>query len=206
MGLSEPGRGRMLASDKLNLDKVSIMVVDDNIQSLEILSSVMVGFGARTMTTCTSAEEAKAILRKTRVDLLLTDGEMPNESGYELIRWLRTECSEPNRYATVLLVTGHTKIARVEMARDCGAHFVISKPITPDVLLERIFWAGKMDRLFIDCDAYKGPDRRFKQQGPPAGMDGRRGDDLPIEVGEATTPNMTQEELDGMMKVAKVAI
>jgi CheY-like chemotaxis protein len=196
----------VLVSDKINLDKVCILVVDDNNQSVEIMMSVLSGFGARNLLSCNSADEAKTILKRNRVDLLLTDAEMPGENGYELVRWLRSECKEPNRYASAMVVTGHTRVSRVELARDCGAHFVVTKPITPDILLQRIFWVASGERIFVDCDSYKGPDRRFKHEGPPAGSDGRRADDLPADVGEATTPNMTQDELDSMLKVGKVAL
>lgn len=196
----------MLAADKINLEKVAILVVAENSQSVSIMTSVLAGFGARNVQTCDSAGQAKAVFNKDRIDLLLTDGEMGVETGYDLVSWLRREGKEPNRYCSAIVVTGHTRLSRVEHARDCGAHFVVSKPLAPDVLLQRLFWVANSERLFIDADTYKGPDRRFKQQGPPAGCDGRRADDLPLEVGEAQEPNLTQEELDAIMKVGKVAL
>jgi hypothetical protein len=62
------------------------------------------------------------------------------------------------------------------------------------------------ERMFVDCEAYAGPDRRFKFEGPPPGEDGRRDNDLPAEVGQATDPNLSQDELDSMMKVSKVSL
>ena len=83
---------------------------------------------------------------------------------------------------------------------------MVAKPITPKVLLERIFWVAREDRAFIECDTYVGPDRRFKHEGPPPGTDGRRKDDLPPEVGEAQTPNMSDDEIANLMRPAKVQI
>jgi hypothetical protein len=60
--------------------------------------------------------------------------------------------------------------------------------------------------MFIEAQNYVGPDRRFKRLGPPAGMDGRRSDDLAVEVGEAQTPNLSQEEINLMMKPTKVSL
>jgi hypothetical protein len=37
-------------------------------------------------------------------------------------------------------------------------------------------------------------------------MDGRRSDDLAVEVGEAQTPNLSQEEINLMMKPTKVSL
>ena len=87
-----------------------------------------------------------------------------------------------------------------------SANFTVAKPITPKVLLERIFWVAREERAFIECDSYVGPDRRFKYEGPPIGMEGRRRDDLPAEVGNAQEANMSQDEINSLMKVAKVQI
>ena len=85
-------------------------------------------------------------------------------------------------------------------ARDCGANFVVTKPLAPRVLLDRIAWLGRETRGFVEIgDGYVGPDRRFKAYGPPAGEAGRRRDDLPLEVGEAVESNMSQDDIDALM-------
>ena len=193
-------------NDKLDLERISVMIVDDNAQSVDILAQVMTGFGARNITRCSGVKEAKDILKSRRIDFILTDAEMPGEDGYELLRWLRREAKEPNRFTPAILVTGHTRTSQVKRARDCGAHLVVSKPIQANVLLERIFWVARDERMFVDCEAYAGPDRRFKFEGPPPGEDGRRDNDLPAEVGQATDPNLSQDELDSMMKPSKVSL
>lgn len=196
----------MQDNDKLDLERINVLIVDDNAQSVDILAQVMSGFGARNITRCASAKEAKAALTSSRIDFILSDAEMPGEDGYDLLRWLRREAKEPNRFAPAILVTGHTRISQVKRGRDCGAHFVVSKPIQAKVLLERVFWVARDERMFVDCDVYAGPDRRFKFEGPPPGEDGRRGNDLTAQVGDATDPNLSQDELDSMMKVGKVAL
>jgi CheY-like chemotaxis protein len=193
--------------DKFDLKRINVLIVDDNAQSLDIMAQVLNGFGARNLTRCENAKEAREALGgSTRFDLILSDASMPGEDGYDLMRWLRREGKEPNRYAPAIIVTAHTRASQVKKARDCGAHFVVAKPIQPNVLLERIFWVARDDRMFVECDIYMGPDRRFKFEGPPPGEDGRRASDLPAEVGLATEGNMSQDELDAMMKVAKVAL
>ncbi|MGA0603434.1 response regulator [Caulobacter sp. KR2-114] len=192
--------------DKFDLTRINVLIVDDNAQSLDIMAQVLTGFGARNLTRCSSAKEARDALAIHRFDLILSDASMPGEDGYDLLKWLRREGKEPNRFCPALIVTGHTRSSQVKKARDCGAHFVVAKPIQPNILLERIFWVARDERMFVDCEAYAGPDRRFKFEGPPPGEEGRRGNDLPAEVGAATEGNMSQDELDAMMKVAKVAL
>lgn len=190
----------------MSLDKLTVLVVDDNSQSLDILVQVVSGFGVKGLVRCESAAEAQAQLSKAPYDLLLTDAQMPGMDGYSLVQWVRREAMQQNRFIPVIVITGHTRQKDVLRARDCGASYTVAKPITPKVILERIFWIAKEDRMFIETEDYVGPDRRFKREGPPAGMAGRRADDLDGDVGQATEPNLSQDQIDALMKPSKVAI
>jgi hypothetical protein len=64
----------------------------------------------------------------------------------------------------------------VTKARDCGANFLLTKPIMPHSLMERVIWVAQEARPFIELDTYAGPDRRFKNVGPPDGVKRRRSD------------------------------
>jgi len=94
----------------------------------------------------------------------------------------------------------------VTKGRDLGANFTIAKPLVPRVLLQRLFWLSHEDRQFIQSDAYTGPDRRFKRLGAPYGIDGRRSGDLKGAVGEASEPNPDQDQINAVMKPAKVVL
>lgn len=50
---------------------------------------------------------------------------------------------------------------------------------------------------------FVGPDRRFHNIGPPGGVPRRTGD-LSIEVGAASGPNMSQDEIDSLMRPMKI--
>ena len=194
------------ASTRINLEKAAVLVLDDNGPSLDILAQVVSGFGVSQLTRAESVKEAQALVATKTFDLIIRDVQMPEVDGIEFIYWLRRDAPESNRYVPVILVTGHTRTTDIFRTRDAGANFTVAKPITPKVLLERIFWVAREERAFIECDSYVGPDRRFKYEGPPIGMEGRRRDDLPAEVGNALEANMSQEEINNLMKVAKVQI
>ena len=95
---------------------------------------------------------------------------------------------------------------QIETARDCGASFVLIKPISARVLLDRIVWIGRAGRLFVETEGYVGPDRRFRNDGVPGGGRGRRHDDLSTRIGAASEPNMSQDEIDTLMKPQKVSL
>jgi DNA-binding response OmpR family regulator len=198
--------GALINGDRINLERISFLLIDDNMQALDIMGQIVSGFGVRTMHKCQTVREAKDVVKRAPVDFVLTDARLPDEDGFDFLHWLRREASEPNRFAPAVMVTGDTSTSVVHRARDAGAHFIIAKPITPKILLQRIFWVARENRLFIDCETYSGPDRRFKRLGPPPGIDGRRADDLPVRLKDTGGPNLSQDEINALMKPAKVTL
>lgn len=199
-------RKRLTPGDKLNLERVKILVVDDNTQSLDIIGQALVGYGVRNIFKCETAKQARDLIEKNIFECMITAAQMPDEDGYSLVRWVRREGGDPNRFMPIIICTGHTRLSQIMYARDSGAHFTVAKPVTPKVLLERIFWAAKDEREFVESETYVGPDRRFKRLGPPFGIDGRRKEDPKGALGAAQEPNLSQDEIDSLMKPAKVAL
>lgn len=194
-------------SDRVNLSETTVLLIDDNPQSLDILSSIVQGFGVREQVRAMSAQTAKDILQRRSVDLILVDcGVMGDMDGYDFVRWLRRENPEPLCMTPAVMLTGHATQAQVAKSRDCGASFIIAKPLTPAVLLQRLLWLAADQREFVQSAGYVGPDRRVRNAGPPLGMAGRRHDDLSAEVGAAVEANMEQGEIDSFFKPQRVAL
>jgi CheY-like chemotaxis protein len=177
-------------STRINLEKVEVLLVDDSVPSLNLLSQVLLGFGVGNLTRADGARAAQTLLRERTFDLVISATNMAGVDGYELVKWLRRGALEANRYLAVILVSGHTPPSQVFKGRDAGANFTIAKPITPKVVLERILWAAKEDRQFIECETYLGPDRRFKNDGPPSGAKGRRREDPPQALRPPGAPSL----------------
>lgn len=193
-------------SDRVNLAHSSVLLVDHNAQSLDMLSSIFHGFGVREQIKCGSSERAMKLVQQRDVDLILIDCSMPEMDGYDFTRWLRRETSAPVRHTPVIMLTGHAAQSKVRKSRDCGVSFVVTKPLTPSVLLQRILWLASDERSFVECETYVGPDRRVRNFGPPMDMAGRRSGDLSAHVGAATEDNMDQASIDMMMKPMRVAL
>ena len=189
---------------RFNLADTNILLVQSSATEGDIYSQMLSGFGAKHVQRVETLEAARALLAGERFDLILTDVKLSDGDGYEFVRTLRRGARHPNIFAPVLMLAGHTPRGRVELARDCGAHFVISKPVSPAVLLERILWIARETRPFVECEVYVGPERRFKFEGPPNGV-GRRTTDLNGELGQAQEPNLEQTEVDQLLQPQKVS-
>lgn len=189
---------------RFNLEDTQILILQSSSTETDIYAQMLSGFGAKAMHRAESGADAMEMLGRMAMDLVLVDARLPDTDGYEFVANLRRAPRNPNVFVPILMLAGHTPRSKVEHARDCGAHFVITKPVSPAILLERILWIARETRTFVECDVYVGPERRFKHEGPPDGV-GRRRDDLSAEVGEAVEPNMDQNEVDHLFKPQKVA-
>ncbi|WP_309628111.1 response regulator [Brevundimonas sp.] len=146
-----------------NLTGAVVMVVDDSPFSMEVTIQALQGFGIRVKYAVRNAAEAIEILKLYSIDLLLVDCEM---DGHELVRWLRRSGLEPNAYVPVIMTASHVRRSRVADVRDCGANFLVTKPFSAAVVLERIIWVARDNRPFLETGDYSGPDRRFKASKP----------------------------------------
>lgn len=192
-------------SARLDLKSARVLCADENPQGLDILGQILMGFGVQQVTRAQSGQEIRQALSRTPFDLVLIDAGVEG-NGHEVVRWLRTSKLDPNRYAPVIVLGGHTPMSQVQMARDCGSSFLVTKPISARILLDRIYWIGLVKRPFVEAENYVGPDRRFKYEGVAGGGVGRRRSDLTGEVGEAQQPNMSQDQIDNLLKPQRMSL
>lgn len=185
-----------LPSTRLGLKSVTALVVDDNPQSLDVPSAILMGFGVNKITRCQSAVEARAALGKQAFDLMIVDWEMPEQDGLSLVRQVRQDATGPNFTVPIIMVSADTHQVRVEAGRDHGANYTVAKPVSPTVMLERVLWVARSQRGFVSGETYRSPDRRFHTVPLPEGQEGRRASDRMI----AAQPEraLSQDEIDGL--------
>lgn len=204
MSLADPSLANL--GSRIDLRKAAVLLIEPNNQAMDVLCQIFMGFGATHTLRAGSFEEAQQVVHANVIDLIACEATLQPEEpdGYEFVSWLRRSGLDPNAFAPVLLLSSHTSTRNVSRARDCGAHFMVSKPLAPAILLQRILWIAQHNRTFVSCDVYCGPDRRFQNLGPPDGI-GRRQNDLPAEVGTVAGENMDQDEIDNLLTPKKVA-
>lgn len=178
---------------RFNLNKASVLLVESPTHGLDITAQILRALGVRKPHRCRTPDDAMTCAKALPLDLIICDGGLPFGGAYDFVANLRRSNLEPNRYCPTILVAGHTPASLIEQARDCGANFVIAKPISPRVLLERIMWMGQDSRAFIEMDSYVGPDRRFHQLDEARAKFGRRREDKAKDVqdlGEISEPTL----------------
>jgi CheY-like chemotaxis protein len=184
---------------RINLAKTVVLLLDSSGFGMAVLTQILAGFGVRQVHKCRSVVEAKKVVREFQIDLMIVDTMAATREGFEFVRWLRREVPPPNRHAPVLLTAAHIGPGDLANARDCGSHFVLTKPLSPIVVLERILWVAKEGRAFVQSPGFIGPDRRFGRDDARKERRPRRHtDDAALEVEEtAADPEVERTQAAG---------
>jgi CheY-like chemotaxis protein len=111
------------------LDDVQVLAVDDELDSLELLRTVLEGAGA-VVTTAGDAEAALAAIRKQPPDVIVTDIGMPGIDGLQLIRTIR-QMDEPARSTPAAALTAYARSQDRVTSLASGFQMHLVKPIDP---------------------------------------------------------------------------
>ncbi|MDX6501439.1 MAG: hypothetical protein QOG23_4699 [Blastocatellia bacterium] len=118
------------------LEGLRVLVVEDEPDARELLSLTLECSGAE-VEAVTSAQEALDNLHVFKPDVLLSDIGLPSESGYDLIRKVRSLSSEASNIPAVALTAFATEKDR-ELAISAGFQLHLAKPVDPEVLVAAI--------------------------------------------------------------------
>ncbi|HTV02031.1 MAG TPA: ATP-binding protein, partial [Luteitalea sp.] len=124
---SEAGR---LESATSPLRGLSILVIEDDADSREMLSVLLENAGAVPVPAAT-VTEALRLLGDLEIDVVLSDIGMPERDGFDLIRSLRTFPNPRVRSAPALAVTAFTRVEDRERILAAGFDAHVSKPVEP---------------------------------------------------------------------------
>lgn len=111
------------------LHNENILIVDDDIDILELLQRHLKAMNYHTY-KAVSVKEALFILKDTYIDLLITDIQMPEIDGLQLLKFANEHYPEIPK----LVVTGYPSVDGVLEVMKSGAIDYLSKPFTKDEL------------------------------------------------------------------------
>ena len=160
----------------INLSSMTTLIVDNDRFMRGLVGQILHGFGAEPAAVASSGEEAIRMMRAHAFDLCVVEAVLPDMSGADFIRAVRTIKGGQIRFTPILVLTSYTQMHQIQDARDAGANFVARKPISPQTLYDRIVWMGHVNRPFVESLNYNGPDRRFHDVEPPDGKYNRATD------------------------------
>ncbi|MBI3554598.1 MAG: PAS domain S-box protein [Elusimicrobia bacterium] len=119
------------------LDGLKVLVVDDELDTLQMLAELLRYCGAR-VATAPSASDALGAFQKERPELLVSDIAMPNEDGYSLMRKVRALGPAGGGSVLALALTARAKEEDRDAALEAGYQMYLAKPVEPEDLVTAI--------------------------------------------------------------------
>jgi two-component system chemotaxis response regulator CheY len=109
----------------------TILTVDDSASMRQVVSFALRSAGYDVLEAC-DGKDAITKLRST-VHMVITDLNMPQMDGIELIRHIRTQSS--CRHVPIMMLTTESQPEKKEAAKAAGATCWVVKPFRPEQLL-----------------------------------------------------------------------
>jgi two-component system response regulator PilR (NtrC family) len=121
------------------MSKPAVLVVDDEPDLCELLSITLTRMNLDPRTAGTVAA-AQRLLKTEQYDLCLTDMQLPDGDGLELVQWIQQACPS----VPVAVITAHGNVETAVRALKCGAFDFVSKPLDLAGLRKLVAAAIKM--------------------------------------------------------------
>jgi CheY-like chemotaxis protein len=144
--MTEEEEDRLLLAQAPSLDGLRVLVVDDEPDARDLLAVVLEQRGA----VVTKADSALAALEKLSAspfDILISDIQMPEVDGYELIRRLRAKEAGRGKFLPAVALTAHVRAKDRARVLAAGFQMHVSKPVSAAELVIGVgSLAGNMGR------------------------------------------------------------
>ena len=121
----------------LRLDGVRLLIVDDEADVRDLMSTVLSASGAE-VSTAPSVDRALELLSQSPPMALVSDIGMPGADGYELIRRLRAELRAEIAQIPAVALTAYAREEDRRRAKEAGFQAHLAKPVEPSELIQVI--------------------------------------------------------------------
>jgi PAS domain S-box-containing protein len=144
-------RGESFTPDSMDLQDVRVLLVEDEPDTRELLTTILMQCGAA-VTIADSAAAALSALDHAVPDVIVSDIGMPGANGYDLIRAIRS-LPDPIASVPAVALTAYAGASDRRRALTSGFQTHLAKPVEPDELLAVIASLGKRLGRSSDADS-----------------------------------------------------
>src|SRR3954452_15713556 len=113
-----------------------VLVVEDSAKMRGFVTGALESAGPFSVTQAESGFHALKVLPRARYDLIITDINMPDINGLELVRFIRD--SEQHKGTPLIIISTDGRDADRARGMKLGADAYIIKPFTAEQLLEAV--------------------------------------------------------------------
>ncbi len=112
------------------MKNISILVIDDDRNTLEGAEKVLLKSGFSNLKTAASGARAQGMIEQSIYDLVLLDLKLPDADGMEILKKIKSE----RPLTEVIIITGFATISSAVEAIKLGAYDYLPKPFTAEEL------------------------------------------------------------------------
>ena len=109
-----------------------ILFVDDSASMRQVVGMAITGAGYE-VTTANDGKDGLGKAQQTKFDAIITDLNMPNMNGIEMIK--ATKQNPNNKFTPIIMLTTEAGDDMKQQGREAGAKVWVVKPFKPDQLL-----------------------------------------------------------------------
>jgi DNA-binding NtrC family response regulator len=116
--------------------KTKVVILDDEPMIARIAAKILRDELADSLEihTTTEPEQARRLIHSSQCDILVSDIEMPNTDGLDMLRFTRANSA----WTRVIMMTGHSSRDRLNEALRSGASDFLVKPVDRDQLIRAV--------------------------------------------------------------------
>ena len=115
---------------------IKILVVDDFATMRKIIKNILTQIGFKDIIEADDGTTALELLKKQKVDLIISDWNMPKMNGLELLKSVRSD--DNLKDIRFIMVTAEAQKENVIEAIKHGVNQYVVKPFTPETLKEKL--------------------------------------------------------------------
>lgn len=115
-----------------DFENLNVLIVDDSRVSRSYFKGILQNLGVKTLVEAEDGAQAFSLFQKQHFDLVVTDYNMPNVDGKELLELIRQDENQPS--VPVMMVTSEQNEASLAAIESSGVSALLKKPLTYDVI------------------------------------------------------------------------
>lgn len=115
----------------------TLITVDDSSTMRRIIKNTLLKIGFSNVLEAGNGIEALEVIAQNKVDLIITDWNMPEMDGLTFVKTLRSK--DQYKEVPILMITTEAAKEDILTALRSGVNNYVVKPFTPEILQEKVF-------------------------------------------------------------------
>ena len=122
--------------DTSEYENLRVLLVDDSKFARKYLNQILTNIGIESIVEAEDGAQGLALLEQERFDLIVSDYNMPNVDGKEMVEHIRASDDQPT--IPIMMVTSEQNESQLAAIQAAGVSALISKPLSYDMMKQLI--------------------------------------------------------------------